>query len=90
MKPFIQSTVDNVLNRMIEKGCNEPVDLVENFSLPVPSIVRSTSAPLTWLTGKVIYEILGVPAEDMEYLTETNAVRTNGSSTAAAAQNANT
>ena len=40
MKPFIQSTVDNVLNDMIAKGCDEPVDLVERFSLPIPSIVN--------------------------------------------------
>lgn len=39
--PFIQSTVDKILNRMIEKGCEQPVDLVENFSLPIPSIVSA-------------------------------------------------
>ncbi|KAL5360530.1 cytochrome P450 55A2 [Aspergillus floccosus] len=75
MKPFIQSTVDNVLNDMIAKGCDEPVDLVEKFSLPIPSII--------------IYHILGVPTEDMDYLTQKNAVRSSGSSTAAAAQDAN-
>ena len=41
MKPMIQSTVDKVLNQMIEKGCDKPVDLVENFSLPIPSIVSN-------------------------------------------------
>ncbi|GES63841.1 cytochrome P450 55A3 [Aspergillus terreus] len=75
MKPFIQSTVDNVLNDMIAKGCDQPVDLVERFSLPIPSII--------------IYHIIGVPTEDMDYLTQKNAVRSSGSSTAAAAQNAN-
>lgn len=33
--------------------------------------------------------MLGIPFEDYEKLTEMNAVRTNGSSTAAAAANAN-
>jgi nitric oxide reductase len=33
--------------------------------------------------------MLGVPAKDIAYLTEMNTVRTNGSSTAAAAQDAN-
>lgn len=37
----------------------------------------------------MIYDILGVPITDMDYLTNTNAVRSNGSSTAAAAQGAN-
>lgn len=46
LKPFIQSTVDNFLNDMIEKGCDKPVDLVERFSLPIPSIVRSRFRPL--------------------------------------------
>lgn len=40
LKPSIQATVDKVLNAMIEKGCEKPVDLVENFSLPIPSTVR--------------------------------------------------
>ncbi|KAJ5773741.1 cytochrome P450 55A2 [Penicillium paradoxum] len=75
IRPFIQSTVENVLNDMIVKGCEKPVDLVESLSLPIPSIV--------------IYNILGIPTEDMDYLAEKNAVRSNGSSTAAAAQNAN-
>lgn len=41
------------------------------------------------MEGKLIYNILGVPTEDMEVLTQANAVRSNGSSTAAAAQAAN-
>lgn len=75
MKPYINKTVDNLLSDMIKAGCKEPVDLVEKFSLPVPSYI--------------IYTILGVPFEDLEYLTNQNAVRTNGSSTASEAQNAN-
>ncbi|KAK0771990.1 hypothetical protein LTR02_016439 [Friedmanniomyces endolithicus] len=74
-RPEIQATVNRCLDEMIKGGCKEPVDLVEKFALPVPS--------------ESIYSILGVPFEDVEYLNSMNAVRTNGSSTAAAAANAN-
>ncbi|KAL0936800.1 cytochrome p450 55a3 [Colletotrichum truncatum] len=75
MKPYIQKTIDQLLDQMIQKGCDEPVDLIENFALPVPSYI--------------IYTILGVPFEDLEYLTQQNAIRTNGSGTALQAQAAN-
>ncbi|KAF6810483.1 cytochrome p450 55a3 [Colletotrichum sojae] len=75
MKPYIQRTVDELLEKMAQKGCKEPVDLIESFALPVPSYV--------------IYTILGVPFEDLEYLTQQNAIRTNGSGTALQAQAAN-
>ncbi|TPX14781.1 uncharacterized protein E0L32_005176 [Thyridium curvatum] len=75
MKPYIQKTVDDLLNKMLAKGCKEPVDLVENFALPVPSYI--------------IYTILGVPFEDLAYLTTQNAIRTNGSATAQQAAAAN-
>ncbi|PGH11887.1 hypothetical protein AJ80_06952 [Polytolypa hystricis UAMH7299] len=75
MRPHIQATADALLERMIAGGCNPPVDLVEQFALPLPSFI--------------IYGILGVPKEDLEYLTKCNATRSNGSSTAAAASNAN-
>ena len=39
MKPYIQKTVDDLLDQMIKKGCEEPVDLVASFALPVPSYV---------------------------------------------------
>lgn len=39
MKPNIQKTVDKLLDSLIEGGCSKPVDLVEKFSLPVPSYV---------------------------------------------------
>ncbi|KAL2024872.1 hypothetical protein VTK56DRAFT_3571 [Thermocarpiscus australiensis] len=69
MQPYIEKTVNDLLDRMKAKGCAEgPVDLVEEFALPVPSYI--------------IYTILGVPFEDLEFLTHQNAVRTNGSSTA--------
>lgn len=39
MKPQIQETVDRFLGEMIRGGCEEPVDLIEKFALPVPSHV---------------------------------------------------
>ncbi|GAB1317816.1 hypothetical protein MFIFM68171_08026 [Madurella fahalii] len=69
MRPYIDKTVNDLLDRMKQKGCaNGPVDLVEHFALPVPSYI--------------IYTILGVPFEDLEFLTRQNSIRTNGSSTA--------
>ncbi|KAK7211327.1 hypothetical protein V2G26_018505 [Clonostachys chloroleuca] len=75
MKPYIQRTIDSLLDSMIAKGCAEPIDLVENFALPVPSYI--------------IYTILGVPFADLEYLTAQNAIRSNGSATAQEASLAN-
>lgn len=75
MKPRIKETVNYYLEEMIKGGCEKPVDLVEKFALPIPS--------------RIIYDILGIPFEDAETLTQWNAIRTNGSSTAAAASNAN-
>ncbi|KAK1522947.1 cytochrome P450 55A1 [Colletotrichum paranaense] len=75
MQPYIQKTVDSLLDKMVEQGCDEPVDLIDKFALPVPSYI--------------IYTILGVPFEDLEYLTQQNAIRTNGSGTASQAQSAN-
>ncbi|KAI0004405.1 cytochrome P450 55A2 [Xylariaceae sp. FL0662B] len=69
LQPYIQKTVDDLLDAVKSKGCaNGPVDLVKEFALPVPSYI--------------IYTLLGVPFEDLEYLTTQNAIRTNGSSTA--------
>lgn len=45
LKPLIQKTVDNLLDKMMQKASGEtsdsgqPVDLVEEFALPVPSYV---------------------------------------------------
>jgi fungal nitric oxide reductase len=39
LQPYIQKTVEDLLDAMLAKGCAEPVDLVENFALPVPSYV---------------------------------------------------
>ncbi|KAL2117673.1 hypothetical protein VTJ04DRAFT_7333 [Mycothermus thermophilus] len=69
MRPYIDKTVNDLLDRLKAKGCADgPVDFVEHFALPVPSYI--------------IYTILGVPFEDLEFLTQQNAIRTNGSSTA--------
>ncbi|CAI7592342.1 unnamed protein product [Penicillium manginii] len=75
LKPFIRKTVNAFIDNLMKIGCETPVNLVEHFSSPIPLLV--------------ICHILGIPAEDIAYLTEMNAVRTNGSSTAAAAQDAN-
>lgn len=39
LKPYIQKTVQSLLDDMASKGCKEPVDLIEKFALPVPSYV---------------------------------------------------
>ncbi|KAH7082561.1 cytochrome P450 55A1 [Paraphoma chrysanthemicola] len=75
LRPKIQATVDKLLDEMLVKGCEEPVNLVEGLALPVPSYI--------------IYDILGVPSEDLEFLTTQAAVRSNGSGTASEASKAN-
>lgn len=42
MKPYIQKTIDQLLDQMVAKGCKEPIDLIENFALPVPSYVSGS------------------------------------------------
>ncbi|KAF2020184.1 cytochrome P450 [Aaosphaeria arxii CBS 175.79] len=74
LRPHIQKTADTLLDKMIAEGCEKPVDLVEKFALPLPSYI--------------IYGILGVPLEDLEFLTQQNAIRSNGSGTASEASNA--
>ncbi|KAK5009515.1 hypothetical protein LTR28_000640 [Elasticomyces elasticus] len=75
MRPHIQKTVDSLLDAMLKEGGKKSIDLVEKFSLPVPSYI--------------IYGILGVPFKDLEYLTQCNAIRSNGSATATEAASAN-
>lgn len=100
MRPHIQKTVDSLLDNMIKEGGEKPVELVEKFSLPLPSFVSSSIFRLrfkphvlanaqVFVHLKIIYGILGVPANDLEYLTQCNAVRSNGSATATEAANAN-
>jgi nitric oxide reductase len=42
LKPLINETINAVLEKMIAKGGDKPIDLVEHFSLPIPSLVSST------------------------------------------------
>jgi hypothetical protein len=44
MRPQIQNTVDFFLKEMIKAGCEKPVDLVEKFSLLIPSRVSLSSS----------------------------------------------
>ncbi|CAF4824608.1 unnamed protein product [Rotaria magnacalcarata] len=67
MRPAIQKIVDKLLDEMLRK--TQPVDLLATFGLPVPTLV--------------IYQMLGVPYEDHEFLDTCNAIRTNGSATSA-------
>ncbi len=39
LRPSFQKTIDECLGKMIKGGCKEPVDLVEEFALPVPTQV---------------------------------------------------
>lgn len=41
MRPKIRETVSQLLDEMLKKYDGQPIDLVEHFSLPVPSYVRS-------------------------------------------------
>lgn len=76
MEPYINKTVGDLLDKMKIKGCaNGPVDLVQEFALPVPSYI--------------IYTILGVPFDDLEYLTKQAAIRSHGSGNAREASAAN-
>lgn len=96
MEPYIQKTTDKLLDALRAKGCADgPVDLVEEFALPLPSYVSCISQLdyqfsnfcLTPLP-QVIYTMLGVPFSDLAFLTKQNAIRTNGSSTARQASEA--
>jgi len=75
MRPHIQKTFDSLVDTMVKEGGQKPVDIIEKLALPFPSYT--------------IYEILGVPFKDLAYLTHFAAIRSSGSSTAAAAANAN-
>lgn len=75
LRPHIQKTTDALLDELIAKGePGKPVDLINAFSLPLPSYI--------------IYGILGVPFEDLAFLTEQAAIRSNGSATATEASDA--
>lgn len=76
MRPHIKRVIDDLFDTMLKVGGETPVDLVKSFALLVPSYI--------------IYNILGVPFTDLQYLTKCSAIRSNGSATATEASNANT
>lgn len=39
LKPLITATVNSYLDKLVEKGCDAPVNFIEHFSLPIPSLV---------------------------------------------------
>jgi cytochrome P450 len=66
MRPGIQVTVDRLLDDLLAR--TPPVDLVEAFALPVPSLV--------------ICQLLGVPYDDHEFFQSRSKVAVSGASTA--------
>ncbi len=76
MEPYIKKTVADLLDRLSAAGrATGTVDLIPEFALPVPSYI--------------IYTILGVPFDDLEYLTKQAAIRSHGSGNAREASAAN-
>lgn len=75
MRPHLQKTVHDCLDKFVAAGCSPAVDLVAGFALHVPTLI--------------MYDLLGMSTADRDYLTQCNAVRTNGSSTSAEAAAAN-
>jgi nitric oxide reductase len=70
LRPHIQATVDRLLDIMLKNGGKSPMDLVENFALPVPSYVRFYRLWRRFANDKIIYGILGVPLKDLDFLTQ--------------------
>ncbi|WP_433556440.1 cytochrome P450 [Pseudonocardia xinjiangensis] len=66
MRPGIQATVDRLLDDLLAQA--PPVDLVEAFALPVPSLVIS--------------QLLGVPYDDHEFFQSRSQVVLSGARTA--------
>jgi cytochrome P450 len=66
MRPGIQASVDRLLDDLLSR--TPPVDLVEAFALPVPSLV--------------ICQLLGVPYDDHEFFQSRSKVAVSGASTA--------
>jgi cytochrome P450 len=66
MRPGIQATVDRLLDDLLAR--TPPVDLVEAFALPVPSLV--------------ICQLLGVPYDDHGFFQSRSEVSVSGASTA--------
>jgi pentalenic acid synthase len=66
MRPGIQASVDRLLDDLLTR--TPPVDLVEAFALPVPSLV--------------ICQLLGVPYEDHEFFQARSRIAASATSTA--------
>ncbi|PRX91758.1 cytochrome P450 [Allonocardiopsis opalescens] len=66
LRPGIQATVDRLLDELLAR--TPPVDLVDAFALPVPSLV--------------ICQLLGVPYDDHEYFQSQSRIAASGTSTA--------
>lgn len=67
LKPKIEKVANELIDQMIKK--KQPIDLHTAYSLPLPTLI--------------IYDMLGIPYEDHEFLENCNAIRTNGSATSA-------
>ena len=67
LRPKIEKIANDLIDKMMKN--KQPVDLHISYSLPVPTFV--------------IYDMLGIPYEDHEFLETCNAIRTNGSATSA-------
>jgi cytochrome P450 len=72
LRPAVQRIVDDLIDQMLARP--RPVDLVQMFALPVPSLV--------------ICELLGVPYGDHEFFQQTSKILISRASTPQAAQNA--
>lgn len=75
MRPMMQSTIDAILDKMVKRGGDKPVDLIEEFATPVPT--------------QIVYKVLGVPDEDIERLSHDSEVRNSTSRNAAETSNSN-
>ncbi|KAI1261908.1 cytochrome P450 [Xylariaceae sp. FL1019] len=75
-RPMMEQVIDAVLDDFVEKGKKEqPIDLIKHLATPVPT--------------QIIYKALGVPDEDVEYLSRDSEVRNSTSRNAAETSNQN-
>lgn len=75
LRPMMQDTVDAILERMIQRKGDKPIDLVAEFATPVPT--------------QIVYKVLGVPDEDIERLSHDSEIRNSTSRNAAETSNSN-
>lgn len=87
-KPMMRDVINKTLDKMINDGCKEPVNLIDAFATPVPTQVslQGCNLDLTDLV-KIIYKILGVPDEDVESLSQDKEVKSSTSRNAAETSN---